>query len=88
MAVSASIQTGDPLAELNITPLIDVMLVLLVMFIMSIPVAVHDLPFDLPQQSPSIDLPKVLPENTLTISPTASSPGTAAHSARQRSQAF
>ena len=69
MAVAASIQTGDPLAELNITPLIDVMLVLLVMFIMSIPVPVHDLPFDLPPIAPAIDRPEVLPENTLTISP-------------------
>ena len=70
MAIAAPIHSGEPLAELNTTPLIDVMLVLLVMFILSVPVAVHDLPFDLPQQSPSIDLPKVLPENTLAISPT------------------
>ncbi len=69
MAIAASLQTNEPLAELNITPLIDVMLVLLVMFIMSIPVAVHDLPFDLPPASPVIDRPEVLPENTLTISP-------------------
>ena len=38
-----------PMGELNTTPLIDVMLVLLVMFIITIPVATHTLPVDLPQ---------------------------------------
>ena len=70
MAIAAPIHGGEPLRELNTTPLIDVMLVLLVMFILSVPVAVHDLPFDLPTPTPIIDLPIVLPENTLTISPT------------------
>ena len=69
MAITAPIRRGEPLSDLNTTPLIDVMLVLLVMFILSVPVAVHDLPFDLPAPTPSIDLPKVLPENTLTIDP-------------------
>lgn len=38
-----------PMSELNTTPLIDVMLVLLVMFIITIPVATHSIPLDLPQ---------------------------------------
>lgn len=39
---------GDrPMAEMNTTPLIDVMLVLLIMFIMTIPIATHSLPTDL-----------------------------------------
>ena len=38
-----------PMGELNTTPLIDVMLVLLVMFIITIPVATHTLPVDLPR---------------------------------------
>lgn len=37
-----------PMSELNTTPLIDVMLVLLVMFIITIPVATHSVDIDLP----------------------------------------
>ncbi|PZT90368.1 MAG: biopolymer transporter ExbD [Citromicrobium sp.] len=37
-----------PMSEMNITPLIDVMLVLLIMFIMVIPIATHSLSIPLP----------------------------------------
>jgi biopolymer transport protein ExbD len=38
----------EPFADMNITPLIDVMLVLLVMMILSIPMMTHKVPVDLP----------------------------------------
>lgn len=38
----------QPLAAINITPLIDVMLVLLIMMILTIPIASHKLPVELP----------------------------------------
>jgi biopolymer transport protein ExbD len=43
---------GEPMMEMNTTPLIDVMLVLLIMFIITIPVATHSIDIDLPPPSP------------------------------------
>jgi biopolymer transport protein ExbD len=45
---------GEPatISEINTTPLIDVMLVLLIMFIITIPVASHKVPLDLPRPTP------------------------------------
>ena len=37
-----------PIGDLNTTPLIDVMLVLLIMFIITVPIAAHKVPLDLP----------------------------------------
>src|SRR3546814_2985127 len=42
-----------PIHDLNTTPLIDVMLVLLIMFIVTIPVTTHKVPLDLPQGPPT-----------------------------------
>lgn len=52
MAMSAGSNDGEPMMEMNTTPLIDVMLCLLIMFIMSIPVATHSIDIDLPVASP------------------------------------
>jgi biopolymer transport protein ExbD len=43
---------GEPMMEMNTTPLIDVMLVLLIMFIITIPVATHSVDIDLPPPPP------------------------------------
>ena len=43
---------GRPISELNTTPLIDVMLVLLIMFIVTIPIATHGVKMDLPSGVP------------------------------------
>ena len=48
-----------PMSELNTTPLIDVMLVLLIMFIVTVPVATHKVPLDLPQGSAAAPDPVV-----------------------------
>ena len=39
---------GLPMADMNTTPLIDVMLVLLIMFIITIPIQTHSIGIDLP----------------------------------------
>lgn len=48
MAFSAAGRTG-PLAEINVTPLIDVMLVLLIIFIVTAPMVTRPIPLQLPQ---------------------------------------
>jgi biopolymer transport protein ExbD len=56
MAMSTAANEGDPIMDINTTPLIDVMLVLLIMFIITIPIQTHavklDLPVDQPNQTP------------------------------------
>ncbi|MEQ1543059.1 MAG: biopolymer transporter ExbD [Novosphingobium sp.] len=51
MAMSGGKDDGSPMMEMNTTPLIDVMLVLLIMFIITIPVATHAVNIDLPNPS-------------------------------------
>ena len=62
MAMSAGSDDGEPMMEMNTTPLIDVMLVLLIMFIITIPVATHAVNIDLP--SPAATPPDVKIERT------------------------
>lgn len=50
MAFSTAGRTG-PLAEINATPLIDVMLVLLIIFIVTAPMVTRPIPLQLPQRS-------------------------------------
>jgi biopolymer transport protein ExbD len=53
MAMSGGSDDGEPMMEMNTTPLIDVLLVLLIVFIMSIPVATHAVNIDLPAPDPN-----------------------------------
>ena len=43
---------GAPMMDINTTPLIDVMLVLLIMFIITIPIQTHAVKLDLPPPNP------------------------------------
>ena len=53
MAMSGGKDDGAPMMEMNMTPLIDVLLVLLIVFIMSIPIATHAVQIDLPVADPN-----------------------------------
>ena len=48
MAMSGGSDDGEPMIEMNVTPLIDVMLVLLIMLIMTLPAITNSVNIDLP----------------------------------------
>src|SRR3954447_23491642 len=52
MAMSASTADGEVMVEMNTTPLIDVMLVLLVMLIITLPIQTHAVKLDMPAPNP------------------------------------
>jgi biopolymer transport protein ExbD len=53
MSVGGGGAEDAPMGEMNTTPLIDVMLVLLIMFIITIPVQTHAVKLDLPPPNPN-----------------------------------
>ena len=60
MQTTGDNESGEPMIDMNVTPLIDVMLVLLIMFIITIPIQTHAVKLDLPvnqqnQPPPPID---------------------------------
>ena len=57
-AYANAIEEGRPIADLNMTPLIDVLLVLIVMFILVIPAMTNEVPITLPAPG------KVMPATT------------------------
>jgi biopolymer transport protein ExbD len=60
--------SGEPMLDVNVTPLIDVMLVLLIMFIITIPIQTHAVKIDLPVNQPNQPPPPVDPvKNVLSI---------------------
>ena len=69
MAMSAGRDDGEPMMDMNTTPLIDVMLVLLIMFIITIPPQTHAVKVDLPQDTKQNPPPVKPDENTVSIDP-------------------
>jgi biopolymer transport protein ExbD len=60
MAITAGSNAGQSYSEINMTPLIDVMLVLLIIFIITLPGQTHAIKIDNPLPRP--DIPRVPPE--------------------------
>lgn len=57
MAMSTN-SSGGPVADINVTPLIDVMLVLLVIFMITAPIVQHNIKIDLPQPNVNVKPPE------------------------------
>ena len=61
MQTTSDNSTGEPMMEINTTPLIDVMLVLLIMFIITIPIQTHAVKLDLPVNNQNNPPPPIEP---------------------------
>lgn len=69
MAFSSQDESSDDVMnEINMTPLVDVMLVLLIIFIITVPVLKHSVNIDLPRASND---PEVIKPETINLSITA-----------------
>jgi biopolymer transport protein ExbD len=62
MGMSIGGGEDEPMMDINMTPLIDVMLVLLIMFIITIPVMTHAVKLDMPRSSgqPPVTQPVII----------------------------
>ena len=54
MGAAVAAPVDEPIHELNTTPLIDVMLVLLILFILTIPIQMHSVDVELPGPPPDV----------------------------------
>src|SRR5918996_6161875 len=61
MQTTSDNESGEPMMDINTTPLIDVMLVLLIMFIITIPIQTHAVKLDLPVNQPNTPPPPIEP---------------------------
>jgi biopolymer transport protein ExbD len=52
--------SDKPMSEINTTPIIDVMLVLIVVMLLSLPMQTHKLPIELPQAGPGAGKPHLV----------------------------
>lgn len=61
-----ALRRKEPMGEMNVTPFIDVLLVLLIMVILAVPLPTHETSVDLPGQPPEVPL-FIAEENTVFI---------------------
>ena len=61
MQTASDNTAGEPMMDINMTPLIDVMLVLLIMFIITIPIQTHAVKLDLPVDQTNTPPPPIDP---------------------------
>ncbi len=69
MQTTSNNAEGEPMMEINTTPLIDVMLVLIIMLIITIPIQTHAVKLDLPQNNNSTPPPIDPIKNKIVVTP-------------------
>ena len=67
MAFSTGNDSGGPMSEINVTPLVDVMLVLLIIFMITAPLMSHKIKVELPQANLDHREEKVPPAPPVTV---------------------
>jgi biopolymer transport protein ExbD len=67
MQTTSDNESGEPMMEINTTPLIDVMLVLLIMFIITIPIQTHAVKLDLPVNQPNPPPVVIQPQKNIVV---------------------
>lgn len=67
MQTTGDNSAGEPMLDINVTPLIDVMLVLLIMFIITLPPQTHAVKLDLPQDQTNQPPPPILPTKNKVV---------------------
>ena len=70
MAFSTGNESGAPMSEINVTPLVDVMLVLLIIFMITAPLMSHKIKVELPQANLERRDEKVPPAPPVTVTVT------------------
>ena len=63
MAMNVGQDDGDVISNINTTPLVDVMLVLLIIFLITVPVVTTSIPLELPKER--VEVRETKPENVI-----------------------
>ncbi|WP_199097784.1 biopolymer transporter ExbD [Dyella sp. ASV21] len=69
MAMSTGGNAGGPMSEINVTPLVDVMLVLLIIFMITAPLMSHRITVDLPTANPKVSDSEPVEPMDLAVKP-------------------
>ena len=88
MAFSSNSAAGGPMADINVTPLVDVMLVLLIIFMVTAPTLSYPIDIDLPQPSLNPPPQTKAPPEPIKLRIDAVGPGVLERAARRRCRAL
>jgi biopolymer transport protein ExbD len=72
MAMSTGGNAGGPMSEINVTPLVDVMLVLLIIFMITAPLMSHRITVELPTANPKVTDTEPVEPMDLAVKPDGS----------------